>query len=108
MEIVKKRLEDTGVACSAIDVLDEENNTNAMLRALAPLYEKYEAHAWWYGVFELEVRLLETSFLVFIKRRIMQTLCASFAAFISLVVLREFQPWIKDSDDVVAHAAQCR
>ena len=37
----------------------------------------------------------------------MQTLFASFAAFVSLVVLREFQPWLKDSDDVVAHAAQC-
>ena len=47
-----------------------------LVKTLAFLFEKFEPDAWWCGVFEIEIRLFETSFLVFIKRRIMQTLFA--------------------------------
>ena len=103
MEIVKKRVE-TGVECSAIDVLDEEKSTNATLRALAPLYEKYEPYAWWYGVFSIYVRLLETAFLVLIPNPIMKTLFASCVSVVSIIVQREVEPWLKDRTDIVANA----
>ena len=85
-------------------MLDEENNTNATLRALAPLYEKYEPCAWWYGVFSIYVRLLETAFLVFIPDPVMKTLFASCVSVISIIVQREVEPWLKDRTDIVANA----
>ena len=59
-----------------------------------------------YGVFILLVRLLETSVLVFFERRIIKTVFASFMALMALIVMREVEPWIKDSDDMAAYAGQ--
>ena len=90
------------------DLCEEHDAARVRLvRTLGFLFDKFEADSWWYGTFQIVTRLFETSFLVFMKRRIMKTLFATSAAFLSLVVLREYQPWVKDSDDMVAHASQC-
>lgn len=57
-------------------------------------------------MFLIYVRLLETAFLVFIERRIMKTLWATSVALIALIVMRECEPFIKVSDDQVAHFGQ--
>ena len=50
-------------------------------------------------------RLCETSFLVYFSDRQMKLSIATLVSFVSLALLRDFKPWIHDSDDNVAHAA---
>ena len=47
------------------------------------------------------VRLLKTSFLVFIERTIMKTLFASVIGMLAIIVLREVQPWLMDSEEEI-------
>ena len=60
------------------------------------------------GVFQIEIRRVRlTSFLVFIKRRIMQAALGAVRGRLQDARrAREFQPWVNDSADVGAHAAQ--
>ena len=61
---------------------------------------------WWYGAFELLIRLLETSCLVFFNSHVDKTFFASFTAFLALIVLRQFEPWIASSDNSIAQSGQ--
>ena len=89
MDNLQKRSLRTGATCRVEELPDEEvcdpeDGRDAgdglvrlnpkrirFVRTMGFLFEKFEPDAWWFGVFQIEVRLLETSFLVFIKRRIM-------------------------------------
>ena len=107
MEIVvarNKRGELLDVLDPVQAVLEEEHNANALLRATTMLFEQYDPGMWGFGIFALYVRLLETSFLVFIPGHMTKAMIASIVALIAIIVLRELAPWRKDEDDIVAYA----
>jgi hypothetical protein len=81
------------------------DEVSPLLLAMTHLFEKYEPHAYWYGVFLIFVRLLETSVLVFFHKRSTKATFATLVAVLSLSVLQKYQPWLKDSDDLVAQVA---
>ena len=76
--------------------------TGAPLLAFRRLFDKYEGRAFWFGIFIIVIRLLETSFLVFFHKRVTKTLFATGIAFIGVVVQREQSPYIFESDDSVS------
>ena len=65
-----------------------------------------EGRTFWYGPFVIVVRLLETSALVFFGGGGIKALFASFVCMIAIVVQREYEPYVEDSDDKVAYLAQ--
>ena len=77
-----------------------------LLLALCPLYEKYGGRSWYFGVVAIYFRLLETSFLVFIERDLLKALWATFVSTISIIALRELDPWLNRTDGKVAYAGQ--
>ena len=65
-------------------------------------YEKFEAHAWWYGAYLMAVRLLETSLLVFFAKRSTKATVGTAIAVISLTIAQKYKPWLRESDDEVS------
>ena len=51
------------------------------------------------------VRLLETSLLVFFKKRTTKASVATGVAVVSLTIAQKYKPWLRDSDDKVRSAA---
>ena len=49
----------------------------------------------------MSVRLLETSLLVFFKKRTTKTAIATAVAVSSLTIAQKYKPWLRDSDDKV-------
>ena len=96
MTIVIKRTE-KGELLEALDPvqaqLEQEHNANALLRATTSLFEQYDPGMWPFGIFALYVRMLETSFLVFIPKTTTKALIATAVALIAIFVLRELAPW---------------
>lgn len=70
--------------------------------ALSILFEKYRANCYWYGVFLIVVRLLETSVLVFFARSDVKAAFATAISLISMMVQRELVPFLVHSDNLVA------
>ena len=54
-----------------------------------------------YGCYLIFVRLLETSLLVFFKKRSTKAMIATAVAVVSLTVAEKYEPWLRDSDDKV-------
>lgn len=76
-----------------------------LLLSMEHLFNKFEPDAYWYGVCLIFTRLLQTSLLVFLPGRETKTTLATAVAVGSLMLLRETRPWIRDTDDKVAHVA---
>ena len=72
-----------------------------VLLAMSHIFEKFEPETYWYGVYLMTVRLLETSMLVFFKKRTTKASVATVAAVVSLAIAQKFKPWLIDSDDKV-------
>ena len=52
----------------------------------------------------MSVRLLETSLLVFFKKRTTKATIATAVAVSSLTIAQKYKPWLRDSDDKVGRA----
>ena len=76
-----------------------------VLLAMSHIFEKFEADTYWYGVYLMMVRLLETSLLVFFKKRTTKASVATAVAVVSLTIAQKYKPWLPDSDDKVRSAA---
>lgn len=77
------------------------------LLSMQHVFEKFEGRTWWYGVYMMSVRLLETSMLVFFRKRSTKASVATAVAVVSLVIAEKFEPWLSDSDDEV-RGCECR
>ena len=77
------------------------------LLSMQHVFEKFEGRTWWYGVYMMSVRLLETSMLVFFRKRSTKASVATAVAVVSLVIAEKFEPWLSDSDDEV-RGFECR
>ena len=53
----------------------------------------------------MSVRLLETSLLVFFKKRTTKATIATAVAVSSLTIAQKYKPWLRDSDDKVRSSA---
>ena len=78
-----------------------EREVSKVLLAMSHIFEKFEPDTYWYGVYLMTVRLLETSMLVFFKKRTTKASVATVAAVVSLTIAQKFKPWLIDSDDKV-------
>ena len=76
-----------------------------LLLAMAHNYEKYEASTFWYGVYLILIRLLQTSLLVLFPDRMTKAAVGTLVAVISLTIAQREKPWLRDSDDKVAEVA---
>ena len=56
----------------------------------------------------MSVRLLETSLLVFFKKRTTKATIATAVAVSSLTIAQKYKPWLRDSDDKVGRARATR
>ena len=56
----------------------------------------------------MSVRLLETSLLVFFKKRTTKATIATAVAVSSLTIAQKYKPWLRDSDDKVRSALAAR
>ena len=54
----------------------------------------------------MSVRLLETSLLVFFKKRTTKATIATAVAVSSLMIAQKYKPWLRDSDDKVGRCAR--
>jgi hypothetical protein len=88
------------------DFLIEKIVHRALFETMINNRQPFSHSTWWYAAFELLIRLLETSCLVFFNSHIDKTFFASFAALLALIVLREYEPWIDPSDNSVAKCGQ--
>ena len=61
-----------------------------------------------YGAYLMSVRLLETSLLVFFKKRTTKATIATAVAVSSLMIAQKYKPWLRDSDDKVGRARATR
>ena len=79
----------------------DEREVSKVLLAMSHIFEKFEADTYWYGVYLMMVRLLETSLLVFFKKRTTKASVATAVAVVSLTIAQKYKPWLRDSDDKV-------
>ena len=86
----------------------DEREVSRVLLAMSHIFEKFEADTYWYGVYLMMVRLLETSLLVFFKKRTTKASVATAVAVVSLTIAQKYKPWLRDSDDKVRSAAPRR
>ena len=84
---------------------DHHYEASRNLFAIQHLFEKYEGDTYWYGVYLMATRLLETSILVFFKKRTTKSMVATGIAVLSLTIAQKYKPWLRDSDDEVAEFA---
>ena len=78
-----------------------EREVSKVLLAMSHIFEKFEPDTYWYGVYLMTVRLLETSMLVFFKKRTTKASVATAVAVVSLTIAQKYKPWLRDSDDQV-------
>ena len=79
--------------------VSNEREVSKVLLAMSHLFEKFEPDTYWYGVYLMTVRLLETSMLVFFKKRTTKASVAAAVAVTSLTISQKYKPWLIDSDD---------
>ena len=96
------------MGCTRTLVGVDEREVSKVLLAMAHIFEKFEADTYWYGVYLMTVRLLETSLLVFFKKRTTKASVATAVAVVSLTIAQKYEPWLRDSDDKVRSAAPRR
>ena len=80
--------------------------TSPVLLSMSHIFEKFEPDKYWYGLYLLMVRLLETSMLVFFKKRTTKAMVATAVSVISLTIAQKCRPWLRDSDDQVRSIAR--
>lgn len=77
-----------------------------LLLSMASKFEKFQPGFFWFGVFQLLVRLLQTSLLTFFASPDVQCTFAAAIALVSVVLQRELEPYRIASDGLVAMVAQ--
>ena len=82
----------------------EIRKKNEDLEPIKFLFEFYTPPAWWFGIFQLAMRLLETSTLVFIDTEV-QIVFAVVMQVVYLIVQRETNPYISPEDNVLGYVA---
>lgn len=80
--------------------------TDPALLAVKFLFEDFRPACYWFGTFNLVVRLLETSVLLFFDGKDVRVAFALIMVFISINFNRELMPYRTESDNVVAYLAQ--
>ena len=87
---------------SSVSLADpNERGVSKVLLAMSHIFDKFEPETYWYGVYLMTVRLLETSMLVFFKKRTTKASVATAVAVVSLTIAQKYKPWLRDSDDQV-------
>ena len=76
------------------------------LRWLLPKFEKFRPELWFSGVLLLLVRLLQTSFMAFVRSQLKQAAIVCFVSLVSVIAHSEFSPMRRSSDNHVALMAQ--
>ena len=90
-----------GPAMVALQIVRAERQVSRLLLSMSHTFEKFEPDSYWFGVYLLTVRLLETSMLVFFKKRTTKAMVATAVSVISLLIAQKYNPWLRDSDDKV-------
>ena len=83
-----------------------QENTRSSVQALRFKFEKLDPDYEWFAMLPMVFRLGQTTLLIFLKRSVMQAMCASWIGLLAIVVQRECAPYLKDSDDAFALRAQ--
>ena len=87
---------------SSVTLADpNERGVSKVLLSMSHIFDKFEPETYWYGVYLMTVRLLETSMLVFFKKRTTKASVATAVAVVSLTIAQKYKPWLRDSDDQV-------
>ena len=84
-----------------LELMHNNRKISPWLLSMQHVFEKFEGGTWWYGVYLMSVRLLETSMLVFFRKRSSKASTATAVAVVSLVIAEKCSPWLSDSDDKV-------
>ena len=85
---------------------DYPKEVSHLLLSMASKFEKFRGGDWWFGIFCLLVRLLQTSLLTFFSSPNVQCTFAAMVALVSVVIQRELEPYRIQSDGLVAMVAQ--
>ena len=83
---------------------DRDNDSS--LDAVRFLFEDFTPRCWWFWTFNITMRLLETSVLVFFGRRHQRVAFAVVMVIISINIHRELQPYLSASTNLLAYLAQ--
>ena len=76
------------------------------LRWLLPKFEKFRPELWFSGVLLLLLRLMQTSFMAFVRSQIKQAAIVCFVSLISILLHSTFAPMRRSSDNHVALMTQ--
>ena len=89
-------------------LMDEDLRVaNQSVISISFLWKMYETDCWWFEVFECGRRLSLTGLLMFVSPgSASQVVVAMILAMISIKVYGYFQPFIEDSDDILAEITQ--
>ena len=90
-----------GPATVSLHVASAERQVSRVLLSMSHTFEKFEPDSYWFGVYLLTVRLLETSMLVFFKKRTTKAMVATAVSVMSLLIAQKCKPWLLDADDKV-------
>ena len=74
--------------------------------SLASKYEDFRPGYYWFGVYLLCIRLLQTSVLIFFNAPKVQAAFSAMVAFIAFCIQRELGPCVKKSDNAVHALAE--
>ena len=97
-----------GPATVKLHVVRATRQVSPLLLSMSHTFEKFDPDSYWFGVYLLTVRLLETSMLVFFKKRTTKAMVATVASVISLTIAQKYKPWLRDSDDEVRSGVRAR
>ena len=78
--------------------LGRPNEVSPILLSMASKFEKFQPRLWWWGVWQLAVRLLQTSLLTYFRSPNVQCAFAAVIGLVSVVLQRELQPFRIASD----------
>ncbi|GMH77208.1 hypothetical protein TrLO_g8657, partial [Triparma laevis f. longispina] len=93
------------------DIVNNEDERNgdgkAKVESINFLWRAYEPQCWWFEVFECGRRLALTGLLIFIAPGTpVQSVAALLIATLSIKIYAKYQPFIENSDDLLAEVSQ--
>ena len=81
----------------------EPGSVSAECQFLAYHYEIFGPNYWWFGVFSLVIRILQTSVLSFYSRTCVQATFATTFTPVAMCVQSQHPPYLKESDSLVSY-----
>jgi hypothetical protein len=81
----------------------EPGSVSAECQFLAYHYEIFGPNYWWFGVFSLVIRILQTSVLSFYSRTCVQATFATTFTLVAMCVQSQHPPYLKESDSLVSY-----